>query len=169
MTELPWSIKLMPMEERNAALAAAKRRKMPVGEWLALAIRTQIQTERNGNKLPAKISRRTIGEGLTLGEVERLVSMARDVAGASNMALPKGVQSLAFRYFRERMLHGAGTSDSERIAGEAESPPPGERAPVVPRWAVEGVGESDGDTGAGTVPDDETEGSAGGRAVNEVS
>jgi hypothetical protein len=36
----------MAVEERNAAVAAAKRNGVSVGEWLALAIRTRVQFER---------------------------------------------------------------------------------------------------------------------------
>lgn len=44
----PWAIKVMPAPERKMALAAAKRLKMPVGQYLALAIRTQHDKEREG-------------------------------------------------------------------------------------------------------------------------
>lgn len=41
----PWAIKVMPARERKMALAAAKRLKMPMGQYLALAIRTQHDKE----------------------------------------------------------------------------------------------------------------------------
>ncbi len=42
----PWSIRGVEPEARNAALAAAKRDGLPIGEWLGRAIRSHIQGER---------------------------------------------------------------------------------------------------------------------------
>lgn len=44
----PWAIKVMPAAERKMALKAAKRLKMAVGLYLAMAIRTQHDKEREG-------------------------------------------------------------------------------------------------------------------------
>lgn len=43
----PWTIKGIPDEERNAAIAAAGRERMLIGDWIVRAIRTQIQADLN--------------------------------------------------------------------------------------------------------------------------
>jgi hypothetical protein len=40
----PWTVKGIPPEVRHAAIAAANREKQPIGEWLARAIRNQLQS-----------------------------------------------------------------------------------------------------------------------------
>ena len=41
----PWTIKGIAPEERNAAIAAADRQDMNIGEWLSRAIRAQVQSD----------------------------------------------------------------------------------------------------------------------------
>lgn len=41
----PWTVKGIAPEERNAAIAAADRADMTIGEWLTRAIRTQVQAD----------------------------------------------------------------------------------------------------------------------------
>lgn len=45
-TVKPWTIRGIPPEERNAAIEAADRSDLNLGEWIGRAIRTQIQQER---------------------------------------------------------------------------------------------------------------------------
>jgi hypothetical protein len=49
----PWAIRSMPADVINDAVAAAKRQRLTVGEWLAVAIRREIALERKG--VPALI------------------------------------------------------------------------------------------------------------------
>src|SRR5690242_13080259 len=48
----PWTIKGIPPEERNAAIAAAEREGLTIGEWLTRAIRTQAQADHRSDRLP---------------------------------------------------------------------------------------------------------------------
>jgi hypothetical protein len=43
----PWTIKGIPPEERNAAIAAAERDDLTIGELMILAIRERIKAERS--------------------------------------------------------------------------------------------------------------------------
>jgi hypothetical protein len=82
-----WSIRGVPPEERNAALAAADRSDMNVGEWLRRAIRTQIQQENQANRAPVAVGP-VVSDGPTslsdeaLAKVERIAASVRDLAAA---------------------------------------------------------------------------------------
>jgi hypothetical protein len=110
-THAPWSIKLMAIEDRNAALAAAKRSKVSVGEWLALAIRTRIEFER-GEHLPAVVA--PPGPPATLDEIGRMIEMAKMLAEVSQKPPPVTVTRLAYRHLRERLTPGLPRSDRRR-------------------------------------------------------
>ena len=51
----PWTIKGIPPEERNAAIAAAEREGLTIGEWLTRAIRTQVPADRQADRVPAVV------------------------------------------------------------------------------------------------------------------
>src|SRR4051794_4238948 len=51
----PWTIKGIPPEERNAAIAAADREGLTIGEWLTRAIRTQVQADHRSDRLPVAL------------------------------------------------------------------------------------------------------------------
>jgi hypothetical protein len=46
----PWTLKGIPDEERNAAIAAARRAGLPIGAWAMRAFRTQIQLDFNESR-----------------------------------------------------------------------------------------------------------------------
>ena len=48
----PWSIRGVPAEARNAAMDAAKREGMSLGEWLDRAIRHQVKATRKDEVAP---------------------------------------------------------------------------------------------------------------------
>lgn len=47
----PWAVRSIPAEVRDAAVAAAQRQRMTVGEWLSIAIRREIALERRSSTL----------------------------------------------------------------------------------------------------------------------
>ena len=51
----PWTVKGIPPEERNAAIAAAEREGLTIGEWLTRAIRTQVQADHRSDRLPVTL------------------------------------------------------------------------------------------------------------------
>src|SRR3954447_22728020 len=79
----PWTIKGIPPEERNAAIAAAEREGLTIGEWLTPAIRTQVQADHRSDRLPA-----TLDPPLTsasdrqsdLADLERVVELAKTLS-----------------------------------------------------------------------------------------
>jgi hypothetical protein len=102
-THGPWSIKLMANEDRNAALQAAKRGKISVGEWLGLAIRTRIEFER-GEHLPAVVD--PPPPPASLDDIERMITMAKMLAEVAQKPPPVSVTQLAYRHLRDRLTVG---------------------------------------------------------------
>jgi hypothetical protein len=87
----PWTVKGIPPEERNAAVAAADREGLTIGEWLTRAIRTQVQADHRSDRLPVvtevpasvKADRRS-----DLADLERLVSLSEKLATANSQPIP---------------------------------------------------------------------------------
>jgi hypothetical protein len=83
----PWTIKGIPPEERNAAIAAAEREGLTIGEWLTRAIRTQVQADHRSDRLPVvteipasvKADRQS-----DLADLERMIDLAQKLAAATS-------------------------------------------------------------------------------------
>lgn len=104
----PWTIKGIPAEERNAAIAAAKRGKMSIGDWLSRAIRVAVQADRQDQRAPAVVADQSDRTGersdpADLAEVERLVDMVGKLAIATGEPPPEGVSKTAYRLLRRRL------------------------------------------------------------------
>jgi hypothetical protein len=56
----PWTIKGIAPEERNAAIAAAEREGLTIGEWLTRAIRTQIQADHQANRMSSIVDQQVL-------------------------------------------------------------------------------------------------------------
>lgn len=97
----PWTIKGIPPEARNAAIAAAEREKQTLGEWVARAIRSQIQSGRQQARAPAMVGP-AVSPGADLADVERVVSMAAQLA-AAGAPPPKAVSRAAYGLLREAL------------------------------------------------------------------
>ncbi len=54
----PWTIKGIPPEARNTAIAAAEREGQTVGEWMTRATRAQGQADRQANRAPVSVDRK---------------------------------------------------------------------------------------------------------------
>lgn len=103
MTETvkPWTVKSLPPEERNAAIAAAKRDGVTIGDWLARAIRHYVQ---HGNKPPAATGPEVpeITPEQARAEVRELVSLISELSQAG-AAPPKSVAAQAYGLIRQRL------------------------------------------------------------------
>lgn len=93
----PWTIKAVPPEERNAAIAAAKRAGVPIGAWLSRAIRGHIAAERGQRGLAV----RQPDPRPALADVERLLAAAEKLSAISGEPPPKGVQRLGYGLIRD--------------------------------------------------------------------
>lgn len=93
----PWSIRGVHPEVRNAALAAAKRDGMTIGEWLDRAIRSHIKNVRNPRESP---SDNIVQQVTDLSDAERLISMITQLSEAG-APIPKSVASKAYSIIRE--------------------------------------------------------------------
>jgi len=113
-TRKKWGFKSFKIEEMNAAIAAARRNEMPVQDWVALAIRTRIQFERDQETAPAVVP----GEGVvdhtplpalpppSLEEVEKMIGMAKEMSDLTMMPPPVRVSALVYRHLQQRLAAG---------------------------------------------------------------
>lgn len=97
----PWTVRGVPPEVRNAALSAAKRSGMGVGEWLDRAIRHYVQHEKNGSLETTKPAQEPASE-TTTREAAELVGLIGELA-AAGAPPPKGVAQQAYGLIRERL------------------------------------------------------------------
>src|SRR5689334_19461829 len=70
----------LPPEERNAAIAAAEREGLTIGEWLTRAIRTQVQTDHRSDRLPVALDPPALSASdpqSDLADLERVVALAK--------------------------------------------------------------------------------------------
>jgi len=95
----PWSIRGVHPEVRNAALAAAKRDGVTIGDWLDRAIRSHIKNVRNPGE---NLSDNTVQQVTDLSDAERLVSMITQLSEAG-APVPKSVASKAYAIIRDRL------------------------------------------------------------------
>src|SRR5690349_7964243 len=111
----PWTIKGIAPEERNAAIAAAEREGLTIGEWLTRAIRTQVQVDHRSDRLPvvteipasAKADRQS-----DLADLERVVELAKTLASANGQPIPETIIRATYSLMREHLkaLKGSRTS-----------------------------------------------------------
>jgi hypothetical protein len=102
----PWTIKNVAPEERNAAIAAAKRDKMDLGPWISLAIRQKIQADRQVDRAPVPIeipensSVRPTASEIDLTALERMMAIAEKVAAMSGKPLPQDIRGKTHKLLR---------------------------------------------------------------------
>jgi RIO-like serine/threonine protein kinase len=95
----PWSIRSVHPEVRNAALAAAKREGVTIGEWLDRAIRSHVKS---GRKHGENTSDNAVRQVTDLSDAERLVSMITQLSEAG-APVPKSVASKAYAIIRDNL------------------------------------------------------------------
>src|SRR4051794_16129268 len=93
----PWTVKGIPPEERNAAIAAAEREGLAIGEWLTRAIRTQVQADHQSDRLPVALDSPSpkadarVDRQSDLEDLERMVTLAKTLASANGEPIPPGI------------------------------------------------------------------------------
>mgnify|MGYP000865259703 CR=1 FL=1 len=96
----PWSIRGVPPETRNAAVAAANREEMAVGAWLDRAIRSQVQADRKRQTAPVSVSDTLrLTRQTDLEEVQKVISMISELANAGSPP-PKAIARQAYALLR---------------------------------------------------------------------
>lgn len=99
----PWTVRGVPPEVRNAALSAAKRSGMGVGEWLDRAIRHYVQHEKNASLEAQQPPQKSAASAETATkEAAELVGLIGELA-AAGAPPPKGVAQQAYGLIRERL------------------------------------------------------------------
>jgi hypothetical protein len=102
----PWTIKGIGPEERNAAIAAADREGMTIGEWLTRAIRTQVQADHQADRAPVVIEEAVspkADQQADLAVVERMIAVAERIAAANKMPIPKSITRATHALMREQL------------------------------------------------------------------
>lgn len=101
-TASKWTIKNVPWEARNAAIAAARRDGMDLGPWLGRAILTAIRSDREADRAPAVLP--PVGPAAPprpdLGELERMMAIAERIHAMSGKPLPQDIRGKAHRLLR---------------------------------------------------------------------
>ena len=93
----PWSIRGVHPEVRNAALSAARREGLTIGDWLDRAIRSHIKI---GRKQGENLSDTPVRQATDLSDAERLVSMIAQLS-AAGAPIPKSVAAKAYALIRD--------------------------------------------------------------------
>jgi hypothetical protein len=119
----PWTVKGIAPEERNAAIAAADREGLTIGEWLTRAIRTQVQADHRSDRLPIVTeipASVTADRQSDLADLERLVSLSEKLAAAIGQPIPATITRATYSLMREHLkaLKASRTSQGRRRTGE---------------------------------------------------
>ena len=142
----PWTIKGISPEARNAAIAAAERGRMPIGEWVSRAIRGQVQSDRQENRAPVPVRPEPAAASdpaADLAQLERLVALTTSLAGAGAPP-PKAVSRGAYGLIRQRLAEMRGPTESR--SGPTRSPLGQTEPPLGP------TGEASSPTNPGSGP-----------------
>jgi hypothetical protein len=102
----PWTVKGIPPEERNAAIAAAEREGLTIGEWLTRAIRTQVQADHRSDRLPVALDPPATfasDRQTDLADLERVVDLAQKLAAANGQQIPIGITRATYSLMREHL------------------------------------------------------------------
>src|SRR3954447_3701171 len=120
----PWTVKAIPPEERNAAIAAAEREGLTIGEWLTRAIRTQVQVDHRADRLPVVTEIPASGKAdrqSALADLERIIDLAQKLATAPREPIPTGITRATYALMREHLrdIRASRTSQGRRRTMEA--------------------------------------------------
>jgi hypothetical protein len=85
-----WTAEGIGPEERNAAIAAAEREGLTIGEWLTRAIRTQVQADLVPAVVAPSFSPKADWQA-DLADLERIISLAQRIASTNNQPIPAGI------------------------------------------------------------------------------
>ena len=129
----PWTIKGIPPEERNAAIAAAEREGVVLGEWMRLAIRTKIKADRGAKGKGAVAARGAKAPPMDLTEMERLVALVHQMQQSTGEPPPQSVSRTLYARIRERL----NTPGPTATAPSPTVPAPGQTEEPQGQTAVE--------------------------------
>src|SRR5690242_2532753 len=102
----PWTVKGIPPEERNAAIAAADREGLTIGEWLTRAIRTQVQADHRSDRVPVVTEIPASGKAdrqSDLADLERIVELVKTLASATGQPIPETITRATYSLMREHL------------------------------------------------------------------
>ena len=120
----PWTVKGIAPEERNAAIAAADRADMTIGEWLSRAIRSQVQSDHQADRAPVPVGNAGISPSdrqSDLSDVERMIALARQIAEVNKSPIPRSITRATHSIMREHL--GSIRSRTVQTNGEALASP----------------------------------------------
>jgi hypothetical protein len=118
----PWTIKGIPPEIRNAAIAAADREKLAIGAWLGRAILGQVKADRSQDRAPVLVGL-TVAPEADLADIERLIAATAELAQAAGEPPPKGVTRAAYALLRDKLTAIKGPTGKKKSPTEAPQGP----------------------------------------------
>jgi hypothetical protein len=116
----PWTIKGIPPEVRNAAIAAAEREGQTIGEWFTRAIPAFIQQARQQQRLPVRVepdvrpSDPQVDVQADIAALERLVGVVQQLHAVTQEPPPKSVQDQMFTLVRQQLRGISGRGQTRR-------------------------------------------------------
>ena len=130
----PWTVKGIAPEERNAAIAAADREGMTIGEWLSRAIRTQVQADRQADRAPVVVEEavRPKADGeVDLSDLERMIALAKQIAEVNKAPIPTGITKATHGLLRRRLRALQGGQTGQGRKSDRQEPSVGPEAAVA--------------------------------------
>lgn len=112
----PWTIKGIPPEVRNAAIAAAAREKQNIGDWIGRAILQTIKADRQTDRAPAPVTQPGLPIGPTVMDIatlERLTEIAAKLSGATSEPPPPSIVRAIYARMREAARRPKAASASD--------------------------------------------------------
>lgn len=119
----PWTIKGIPPEARNAAIAAAEREDQTIGEWISRAIRQTIQADRQVDRAPVPLEQpqvRPSDPAVDLTSLERMMAIAERVHAMSGKPLPQDIRGKTHKLLRVGLRAMDGQTDARKSRTDAE-------------------------------------------------
>lgn len=101
----PWTIKGIPIEIRNAAIAAADRDGLPLGKWFERNIPAVIQQNRQQTRVAVVVDQAVIPSDpkADLEEIKGVIAIARDLREVTGDPMPEDVRKLGYDLVRGRL------------------------------------------------------------------
>lgn len=101
----PWTIKGIPIEIRNAAIAAADRDGLPIGKWFERNIPAIIQQNRRQTSVTVVADQSVIPSDpkADLDEIRDVIAIARDLREVIGEPMPEDVRKLGYDLVRGRL------------------------------------------------------------------
>ncbi len=104
----PWTVRGVPPEARNAAIAAAKRSDVNIGAWLTRAVRVAVKAEREESRAVATVGAAPLPV-CPVADVQVAFSVAQQLSEATGKPVPRRIA----RAIQKQLLANLGVPQRE--------------------------------------------------------